>query len=59
MTQRSEPYALDRVTALLQLLMNRGTFGSTEIFWGGHEIIGVKHHETIKPHELPPVAQPT
>lgn len=54
-----EPYALDRVMALLRLLKHRGTHGATEIFWNGHEIVGIKHHETIKPHELPPVVQPT
>lgn len=54
-----EPYALDRVVALLRVFQTRGTFGSTEIFWNGHEISGIKHHETLKPHDLPPVVQPT
>lgn len=55
----SERYSLDRVMAYLRLCSKRGTFGSTEIFWNGHEIVSIKHHESLKPHDLPPVVQPT
>lgn len=55
----SEPYSLDRVMAYLRLCKQVGTFGRTEIFWNGHEIVNIHHHQTLKPNDLPQVVQPT